>query len=174
MKKEDKGLIIAKITEILKEYPNFYLVETAGLNAEKTSELRRACAKEQIKLVVVKNTLLHKVLEQLEGDYSELYPALAGPTSLMCTQVANAPAKLIKNFVKKDETLPALKAAYVEETVYFGADQLETLATIKSKNELIADVVALLQSPAKNVVSALQSGGSKLHGILETLSQKEA
>lgn len=174
MKKEDKGLIIAKITEILKEYPNFYLVETAGLNAEKTSSLRRACAKEQIKLVVVKNTLLHKALEQLEGDYTELYPALAGPTSLMCTQVANAPAKLIKDFVKKDDTLPAFKAAYVEETVYFGADQLDTLATIKSKNELIADVVALLQSPAKNVVSALQSGGSKLHGILETLSQKEA
>lgn len=173
MKKEDKALIIDNIAQLLKEYPNFYLVETAGLNAEKTSDLRRACAKAEVKLVVVKNTLLKKALERLEGDYTELYPALAGPTSLMCTQVANAPAKLIKDFVKKDDVLPALKAAYVEETVYFGADQLDTLATIKSKNELIADVVALLQSPAKNVVSALTSGGSKLHGILETLSQKE-
>ena len=173
MKKEDKSAIIGQIAEIIKEYPNFYLVETAGLNAEKTTELRRACFNADIKLVVVKNTLLHKALESLEGDYSELYGALAGPTSLMCTQVANAPAKLIKDFVKKDDKLPALKAAYVEETVYVGADQLDTLATIKSKNELIADVVALLQSPAKNVVSALTSGGGKLHGILETLSKKE-
>lgn len=173
MKKEDKALIIDNIAQLLQEYPNFYLVETAGLNAEKTSDLRRACAKADVKLVVVKNTLLRKALERLEGDYTELYPALAGPTSLMCTQVANAPAKLIKDFVKKDDVLPALKAAYVEETVYFGADQLDTLATIKSKNELIADVVALLQSPAKNVVSALQSGATKLHGVLETLSKKE-
>ena len=173
MRKEDKAIIINKIAETLKEYPNFYLVETAGLNAEKTSELRRACAKAEVKLIVVKNTLLHKALEQLDGDFSELYPALAGPTSLMCTHVANAPAKLIKDFVKKDDVLPALKAAYVEETVHFGADQLDTLATIKSKNELIADVVALLQSPAKNVVSALQSAGGTIHGILETLSKKE-
>jgi len=173
MKKEDKAQIIDSLVELLQTYPNFYVVETCGLNAEKTSDLRRACAKADVKLVVVKNTLLHKALERLEGDFSEIYPALAGPTSLMCTQVANAPAKLIKDFVKKDDVLPALKAAYVEETVYFGADQLDTLATIKSKNELIADVVALLQSPAKNVVSALTSGGSKLHGILETLSKKE-
>ena len=148
MRKEDKSIAIEKIAQTLKEYPNFYLVETAGLNAEKTSQLRRACAKAEVKLMVVKNTLLHKALEQLDGDYSELYPALAGPTSLMCTQVANVPAKLIKDFVKKDDVLPAFKAAYVEETVYFGADQLDTLATIKCKNELIADVVALLQSPA--------------------------
>lgn len=173
MKKEDKSAIIGQIAEILKEYPNFYLVETAGLDAEKTSALRRACFKADVKLVVVKNTLLHKALETLEGDYSELYGALNGPTSLMCTTVANAPAKLLKDFIKKDETLPRLKGAYVEETVYLGADQLDTLATIKSKNELIADVIALLQSPAKNVVSALTSGGTKLHGILETLSKKE-
>ncbi len=173
MRKEDKALVIDQIAQTLQEYPNFYLVETAGLNAEKTSALRRECFKAGIKLIVVKNTLLHKALERLDGDYSELYPALAGPTSLMCTTVANAPAKLIKSFVKKDDTLPALKGAYVEETVYVGAENLDTLATIKSKNELIADVVALLQSPAKNVISALTSGGSKLHGILETLSKKE-
>ena len=173
MKKEDKGRIIQEIAETIKAYNGFYLVETAGLNAEKTSELRRACFNADIKLMVVKNTLLHKALESLDGDYSELYPALKESTSLMCTNVGNAPAKLLKDFVKKGDTLPLLKAAYVEETVYLGADQLDALAAIKSKNELIADVVALLQSPAKNVVSALQSGGSKLHGILETLSKKE-
>ena len=173
MKKEDKAIVIDKIVETLKAYNGFYLVETAGLNAEKTSQLRRACFKADIKLMVVKNTLLHKALESLDADFSEIYPALKGSTSLMCTNVGNAPAKLLKDFVKKGDTLPALKAAYVEETVYLGADQLDALAAIKSKNELIADVVALLQSPAKNVVSALQSGATKLHGILETLSNKE-
>ena len=173
MKKEDKAIIIREIEETIKAYNGFYLVETAGLNAEKTSELRRACFNADIKLVVVKNKLLRKALENLEGDYSELYPALKESTSLMCTNVGNAPAKLLKDFVKKGDTLPLLKAAYVEETVYLGADQLDALAAIKSKNELIADVVALLQSPAKNVVSALQSGAGKLHGILETLSKKE-
>ena len=173
MKKEDKDVVIAQIADTIKQYNGFYLVETAGLNAEKTSELRRACFGADIKLLVVKNTLLHKALESLDADYSELYPALKGATSLMCTNVGNAPAKLLKDFVKKGDTLPALKAAYVEETVYLGADQLDALAAIKSKNELIADVIALLQSPAKTVVSALTSGGSKLHGILETLSNKE-
>ena len=174
MKKEDKALVIENIAKTISEYNGFYLVETAGLDAEKTSALRRACFKADVKLLVVKNTLLHKALETLEGDYSELYPTLKGSTSIMCTNVGNAPAKLLKDFVQKGDTLPALKAAYVEETVYVGADQLDALASIKSKNELIADVIALLQSPAKNVVSGLQSGANKLHGILETLSQKEA
>lgn len=173
MKKEDKAKVIAQIVETIKAYNGFYLVTTTGLNAERTSDLRRACFKDDIKLLVVKNTLLKKALEQIDGDFSELYPALKESTSLMCTNVGNAPAKLLKDFVKKGDTLPALKAAYVEGTVYFGADQLDALAAIKSKNELIADVVALLQSPAKNVVSALQSGAGKLHGILETLSNKE-
>ena len=174
MKKEEKGLIISKIAETIKEYGCFYLVETAGLDAEKTSALRRECFKNDIKLMVVKNTLLHKALETLDGNYEELYPALKGASSLMCANVGNAPAKLLKSFRKKDDVLPRLKAAYVEETIYVGEDQLETLANIKSKNELIADVVALLQSPAKNVISALQSGGNTIHGILETPSKKEA
>ncbi len=173
MRKEEKAVIIANIADTLKEYSCFYLVETNGLDAEKTSSLRRACAKADVKMMVVKNTLLHKALEGMEGDYSELYGSLKGATTLMCSNTGNAPAKLIKDFVKKDETLPALKAAYVEETVYVGADQLDTLCAIKSKAELIGDVVALLQSPAKNVVSALTGAGSKLHGILETLSKKE-
>ena len=174
MKKEEKGLIISKIAETIKEYGCFYLVETAGLDAEKTSALRRECFKNDIKLMVVKNTLLHKALETIDGNFEELYPALKGASSLMCANVGNAPAKLLKSFRKKDDVLPRLKAAYVEETIYVGEDQLETLANIKSKNELIADVVALLQSPAKNVISALQSGGNTIHGILETLSKKEA
>lgn len=173
MKKEDKALIIDKIADTLRQYSGFYLVETAGLDAEKTSALRRACFDADIKLVVVKNTLLHKALETLDGDYSELYPALKESTSLMCTNVGNAPAKLLKDFVKKGDELPKLKGAYVEETVYLGADQLDALAAIKSKHELIADVIALLQSPAKNVVSALQSGATTIHGLLETLSNKE-
>ncbi|MCC8175245.1 MAG: 50S ribosomal protein L10 [Bacteroidales bacterium] len=173
MKKEDKAIIIDKIADTLKEYSCFYLTETAGLDAEKTSALRRACFKADIKLMVVKNTLLHKALEKMEGDFEELYPVLKQSTSIMCCNTGNAPAKLIKDFVKKGDTLPRLKAAYVEETIYVGEDQLETLANIKSKNELIADVVALLQSPAKNVISGLQSGATKLHGILETLSKKE-
>ena len=176
MKKEDKSLIIDKIAATLNEYSCFYLVETAGLDAEKTSDLRRACNKADIKLMVVKNKLLVKALDSLEGDFSEMYPVLKGATSIMFSNVGNAPAKLIKEVLKKekDATLPRFKAAYVEETIYVGAENLDTLATIKSKNELIADVIALLLSPAKNVVSALTSGGSKLHGILETLSNKEA
>ena len=175
MKKEDKIIAIENIAKTIQEYSCFYLTETAGLDAEKTTDLRRACNKADIKLMVVKNTLLHKALESLEGDYTELYGALHGSTSLMLANVGNAPAKLLKEIRKadKDAVLPRLKAAYVEETIYMGEDQLDALCAIKSKNELIADVVALLQSPAKNVISALQSGGGKLHGILETLSKKE-
>ena len=176
MKKEDKIIAIQNIAKTIQEYGCFYLVETAGLDAEKTTALRRACNKADIKLMVVKNTLLHKALESLEGDYTELYGVLHGSTSLMLSNTGNAPAKHIKDILKADKEakLPAFKAAYVEETIYVGADQLDTLVAIKSKNELIADVVALLQSPAKNVISGLQSGANKLHGILETLSKKEA
>ena len=176
MKKEDRIIAIENIAKTIQEYSCFYLTETAGLDAEKTTDLRRACNKADIKLMVVKNTLLHKALESLEGDYTELYGALHGSTSLMLANVGNAPAKLLKEIRKadKDAVLPRLKAAYVEETIYMGEDQLDALCAIKSKNELIADVVALLQSPAKNVISALTSGGTKLHGILETLSKKEA
>ena len=173
MRKEDKAILIEKIKDTLANYSVVYLTETTVLNAEKTTELRRAAFKADVKLMVVKNTLLHKAMEASDVDYSGLYPALVGSTTLMLSNTGNAPAKLIKNFRQKKETIPALKAAFVEETVYLGADQLEALANIKSKNELIADVVALLQSLAKNVVSVLQSGGNKLHGILETLSNKE-
>lgn len=172
MKKEDKALVIDMIGKTLADYSCVYLTQTAGLNAEKTSALRRACFKADVKMLCVKNTLLKKAFEASETDYSELYDLLHGETTLLLSNTGNAPAKLIKKFRQKDDVLPMLKGAYVEETVYVGEEQLETLANIKSKNELIADVISLLQSPAKNVISALQSGSTKLHGILETLSNK--
>ena len=171
MRKEDKSIVIEQIAATLKEYSCFYLTETTSLNAEKTSELRRACFKEGIKMMVVKNKLLKKALETIEGDYTALDPVMKGSTTIMFSNVGNAPAKLIKEFTKKSQ-LPALKAAYVEESFYIGADQLDALVAIKSKNELIADVVALLQSPAKNVISALQSAGGTIHGVLQTLSER--
>ena len=171
MRKEDKSTVIEQIAATVKEYSCFYLTETTSLNAEQTSALRRACFKEGVKMMVVKNKLLKKALESLEGDYSPLFDSMKGSTTVMFSNVGNAPAKLIKDFSKKAE-LPALKAAYVEESFYIGADQLDTLVAIKSKNELIADVVALLQSPAKNVISALQSAGGTIHGVLQTLAER--
>lgn len=173
MKKEDKAIIIAHIGEQLANYSCVYLTQTSGLDAAKTSALRRACFGADVKMLCVKNTLLKKAFEASDTDYSGLYDLLHGETTLLLSNTGNAPAKLIKKFRDKKDTLPALKGAFVEESVYVGEEQLETLANIKSKNELIADVVALLQSPAKNVISALQSGANKLHGILETLSNKE-
>ncbi|MCQ2114190.1 MAG: 50S ribosomal protein L10 [Bacteroidaceae bacterium] len=170
MKKETKDTIIVEIGEKLKEYSHFYLVNIEGLNAEKTSELRRKCFKSDIKLLLVKNTLLQKALEKSETDYSELYTALKGNTAIMFCNTANAPAKLLKEY--KKEEIPALKAAYAEEMTFVGADQLDALAAIKSKNEVIAEIVALLQSPAKNVVSALQSGQNTIHGVLKTLGER--
>ena len=176
MKKEDKSAIIEQLKSQLAEYPHFYLTDIAGLNAQKTSDLRRACFKKEIRLVMVKNTLLAKALEA-KNVPAELLDSLKGNTALMLTQVGNAPAKLIKEFTEKDkknkDAKPILKAAYVEEGVYIGREQLDFLASIKSKNELIADLVALLQSPAKNVVSALQSGANTIHGVLKTLGERE-
>ncbi|MCI7398979.1 MAG: 50S ribosomal protein L10 [Prevotella sp.] len=170
MKKELKDTIIVELGQKLKEYPHFYLVDLTGLNAEETSDLRRKCFKSEIKLEVVKNTLLQKALEASEVDFSPLYDCLKGNTAVMFTTTANVPAKLLKEY--KKEGIPALKAAYAEESIFVGADRLEELAALKSKNELLADVVALLQSPAKNVVSALQSGANTIHGVLKTLGER--
>lgn len=175
MKKEDKSAIIAELQETLGQYQHFYLTNIEGLDAEKTSDLRRKCFKNEIKLIVVKNTLLQKALEA-KGVDAQIFDALKGNTALMLCNTGNAPAKLIKEIVKaekgKENVKPELKAAYVEETVYMGAQNLEFLSAIKSKNELIAELVALLQSPAKNVVSALQSGGTTIHGVLKTLGER--
>ncbi|WP_321334530.1 50S ribosomal protein L10 [uncultured Bacteroides sp.] len=170
MRKEDKNTIIEQITAIVKEYSHFYLIDMNAMNATKTSNLRRACYKEDVKLMVVKNTLLHKALSSLDVDYSPLYNSLKGSTSVMFCNAANVPAKLLKEIAK--DGMPGLKAAYAEESFYIGADQLEALISIKSKNEVIADIIALLQSPAKNVISALQTGGNTLHGVLKTLGER--
>lgn len=170
MKKEVKDTIITELGEKLKQYPHFYLVDVTGLNAEDTSNLRRKCFKSEIKMVVVKNKLLHKAFEASEVDYEGLYSALTGNTAVLFSEVANTPAKLLKDYTKQG--IPALKAAYAEESIFVGADKLDELVALKSKNELIADVVALLQSPAKNVVSALQSGANTIHGVLKTLGER--
>ena len=171
MKKELKDTIIVELGEKLKAYPHFYLVDLTGLNAELTSEFRRKCFKSEIKLLVVKNKLLHKAFEESEFDYTPLYECLKGNTALMFTQVANAPAKLLKEYKTKKQEIPALKGAFAEESFFVGADKLDELVAIKSKNELIADVVALLQSPIKNVVSALNAGG-KIHGLLDAIAER--
>ena len=169
MRKEDKGAIISQLADTVKQYGHFYLVDTTAMDAASTSELRRKCFKAGIKLMVVKNSLLHKALMSLDVDFSPLFDSLKGTTSVMFTETANVPAKLLKEY---KDGVPSLKAAYAEEGFYVGADQLEALATIKSKNEVIADIIALLQSPAKNVVSALQSGGNTIHGVLKTLGER--
>jgi large subunit ribosomal protein L10 len=175
MRKEEKTLLIDALTTQLNEAGYFYLTDTEGLNADKTTDLRRLCFRRDVKLKVVKNTLLRKAMERCDKNLEELYPVLEGPTSLMFADSGNLPAKLIKEFRKKHKhQKPLLKAAYVEEACYIGEDQLENLINLKSRLELIADVVALLQSPVKNVLGALQSGGHKIHGILETLSEKDA
>ncbi|WP_347838534.1 50S ribosomal protein L10 [uncultured Draconibacterium sp.] len=172
MKSSEKQVIINQLQEQIDSYDHFYLTDIAGLNAENTSDLRRLCFSQDVKLVVVKNTLLRKALENSQKEAEEIFDALKGNTTVMFSSNGNAPAKLIKDFAKKHKK-PLLKAAYVEESIYMGADQLETLIAVKSKNELIADVVALLQSPMKTVLGQLQSGGNTIHGVLDTLKEKE-
>ena len=158
MRKENKGTVVEQLKGYLNEYPHFYLTNIEGLDAAKTAQLRRACNKGGIRLVVAKNTLLRRALSESETDFATLYAALKGNTAIMFTTVANAPAKIIKDFAKdkKEESKLRLKAAYAE-TGFYGPDQLAELVSIKSKEELIADVVALLQSPIRNVVSALEN-----------------
>lgn len=172
MKKEVKDTIIVELGEKLKEYSHFYLVDVTGMNAADTSDLRRNCFKKEIKMVVVKNKLLHKAFEASEIDFEPLYGALKGSTALLFSNVANVPAKMLKEYKDKKLAVPALKAAYAEEGIFVGADKLDELCAIKSKNELIADIVAMLQGPAQGVISALESGAGTIHGVLETLSER--
>ena len=171
MTREEKATVIQDLTAQLASSPVIYLADISGLNASTTSDLRRACFKANIKLAVVKNTLLAKAMEASDKDFGELPEVLKGNTSLMLSDTGNAPAKLIKTFRKKSDK-PLLKGAFIEEAVYVGDDKLDALMSIKSREEMIGDVVALLQSPAKNVISGLKSGGGKLAGILKTLSEK--
>ncbi len=172
MTREEKAAVIEDLTAQLADNSAIYLADISGLNATTTSDLRRACFKADVKLAVVKNTLLAKAMEASEREFGELPEVLKGNTSLMFSEVGNVPAKLIKNFRKKSDK-PLLKGAFVEETVYIGDENLDALVSIKSKEEMIGDIIGLLQSPAKNVISGLKSGGGKLAGILKTLSEKE-
>ena len=172
MTREEKSQVIEELTAQLAENTNIYLTDISGLDAGTTSNLRRACFKANVKIAVVKNTLLEKAMEASDKDFGELPDVLKGNTSVMYAEAGNAPAKVIKAFRKKSDK-PLLKGAFIEESIYVGDDQLDALVDIKSREELIGEIVGLLQSPAKNVISALQSGGGKLSGILKTLSQKE-
>ncbi|MEN8816019.1 MAG: 50S ribosomal protein L10 [Nonlabens sp.] len=171
MTREQKANVIQDLTATLGDNTTIYLADISGLNALDTSNLRRACFKANVKMAVVKNTLLAKAMEASDKDFGELPGLLKGNTSIMLAEVANAPAKVIENFRKKSKK-PVLKGAYIEEAIYVGDDMIETLSNIKSKEEMVGEIIGLLQSPAKNVVSALKSSGGKLAGILKTLSEK--
>lgn len=171
MTREEKSLVIQDLTAQLAENNIIYLADLTGMDAESSSNLRRACFKANIKLAVVKNSLLAKAMEASDKEFGELPSVLKGNTSLLFAETGNAPAKLIKDFRKKS-TIPMLKGAYIEEAVFIGDNQIDALVSLKSKEEVIGDIIGLLQSPAKNVVSALQSSGGKLAGIIKTLSEK--
>lgn len=172
MKKELKSEIINSIVQDLQNYKYMYVTDLTGLNVEDTNALRRLCFRRNVKLKTVKNTLLKRAMEAIDVDYSEMYPVLHGSSSIMLCDNGNTPAKLIKEFRGK-KAIPAIKGAFVEEVAFIGDNQLETLISLKSREELIGDIIGLLQSPAKNVISALQaSGGQKIAGIVKTLSEK--
>ena len=172
MRREDKNVIIDNLAADLNEAKHFYLTDISELNAEETTKLRRKCFENQIRLLVVKNTLLKKAMEKSGGEFDEFYDVVKDSTSIMFCETGNAPAKLIKEFSKTMDK-PILKAAFVEESIYIGDNELDSLSNIKSKEELLADLLTLLKSPAANLASALASSGSKLAGALQTLSEKE-
>lgn len=173
MKRSEKFEVIEQLTNEINSYSHFYIADISGLNADVTSNLRRLCSKREVKLVVVKNTLLRKALENSAKETTELYDVLKDNTSVLFSNTGNVPAKLIKEFSKKNKK-PVFKAAYVEECTYIGVDQLDVLVDIKSKEELIGGIISMLQSPIKNVVSALQSGGQTIVGVLKTLEERNA
>lgn len=172
MTREEKNKMIESLAQDLKNNSTIYLADVSGLTAEQSSRLRRSCFNKNVGLKVVKNTLLKKAMEKVDVDFEPFHEILVGNTSIMFSEIGNDPARLIRDFRKKSDK-PILKGAYVEESFYIGDGQLNILADLKSKNELIADIVALLQSPAKNVISSLQSGGNILSGIVKTLAERE-
>jgi large subunit ribosomal protein L10 len=174
MTREEKNKQIEDLMTILDATNNLYIADTSGLNAEQTSDLRRACFKADIEMTVVKNALLKKAMERSPKNFDDIYEALKGNSSIMISEVGNAPAKLIKDFRKKANK-PLLKAAYIDEAIFVGDNQLDTLVNLKSKNELIGEIILLLESPMKNVISALQGGGGQtIAGLLKTLEERKA
>ncbi len=172
MTKEEKSQVVDNLTKEINETSHLYITDTLGLSASETSKLRGECYKKDVKLIVAKNTLIKRAIEKSDKDLSELLKVLEGTTSLMFSETGNAPAKIIKNFRGKDDEKPAIKGAYVEQDFYFGDDQIDNLVSVKSKEELVADIIAILQAPTVNLLSALQSGGSTLTGVLKTLEEK--
>jgi large subunit ribosomal protein L10 len=171
MRKEEKHDVVLALTETIAEYGNFYITDTANLSVAKVNDIRRKCFDNGIKMQVAKNTLIRKAMEASQGDYSEIFDVLKGSSSILFSKTANAPAKLIKQ-LRKTGDKPVLKAAYIDSAVFIGDNQLDALVNLKSKEQLVADIIALLQSPAKNVISGLQSGGNKLAGIVKTLQER--
>lgn len=177
MTREEKNQIIDELVGALTQYNSFYITDIETLNSEKTSKLRRSCFNKQVQLKVAKNSLIKKALEKIEGDFSLMIPTLKGSSAIMASEAANLPAKLIMDFRKdsgKNATKPGFKSAYIDGGIYVGEDQLNALASLKSKNELIGDVIGLLQSPAKSVISGLKGQGGKIAGILKTLEERAA
>ena len=173
MTREEKNQIIDELVVALSSTGSFYIADIGTLNSEKTSKLRRLCFNRQVQLKVAKNSLIKKALERIEGDFSEMIPAMKGSSAIMVAEVPNVPAKLIKDF-RKESDRPVLKAASIDGGIFIGDNQLDTLAALKSKNELIGDVIGLLQSPAKSVISGLTGQGGKIAGILKTLEERAA
>ena len=171
MKKAEKVKVIQDLTLKLKDVKTLYLTDISGLNGGQTSNLRRACYNAGVKLSVVKNTMLSRAIDASDRDFGEIKDVLKGNTSLMFSDVGNIPAKIIKDFRKKIDK-PILKAAFIDESVYVGDDQIDILAAIKSKEELLGEIIGLLQSPPKNLISALKTGGTNLSGVLKTLSER--
>ncbi|MFP9099651.1 50S ribosomal protein L10 [Flavobacterium sp. RHBU_24] len=172
MTKEEKSIVIKDLTAQLADTNVVYVADISGLDAEATSSLRRACFKAGIKLEVVKNTLLEKAMQNVESNnYSDLPSVLKGNTAILIAENGNAPAKLIKEFRKRSQK-PVLKGAYIHEAVFIGDNQLDALVSLKSKDEVIGEIIGLLQSPAKNVISALKSGGNTIAGLVKTLSER--
>ncbi|MEQ7799067.1 50S ribosomal protein L10 [Pedobacter sp. ASV1-7] len=172
MNREEKHEVVSALQEKMQEFGNFYITDTSSLTVEKINAIRRKCFESGIEMQVAKNTLIKKAIEGLEGDASEIFVALKGQSALLFSTVGNGPAKLIKA-LRKGSDKPQLKAAYIDSTVFIGDNQLDTLVSLKSREELIGDIIGLLQSPAKNVISALQSGGNKIAGIVKTLQERE-
>jgi large subunit ribosomal protein L10 len=174
MTKEEKNVIIDDITALLGKYPTVYITDTSALTVAKTTQLRRLCFNKGVKMVVAKNKLIRKAMEKSNKEaYEPMFVALKGTSAMMFSEAGNAPAKLIKEFRRGGNSKPVLKGAFVETAVFLGDNQLDILTALKSKNELIGDIIGLLQSPAKNVIGALQSSGGKLAGIVKTLSERK-
>ena len=171
MNKEEKHDLVLALTEQMNEFGNFYITDTSDLTVAKINDIRRKCFESDITMQVTKNSLIKKAMEAAGGDFSPIYDVLKGSSSILFSKSATAPAKLIKQLRKTGEK-PILKAAYIDSAVFIGDNQLDTLTKLKSKEQLIGEIVGLLQSPAKNVLSALQSGGTTIAGLVKTLQER--